>query len=359
MNKNQTEALLSCIRNNAIDTLELYDYLNTVHPGEFHFTNGTHFPVLLPGLTADGVFASEEYYLTANERINGKTTLARAQRFCSNRGCVLPDWKAGRAMKEHRGEINASLKILGFPLLEDGEYWTVGDKAGEGEPGEIIFGGPAPGDDTYIGGSWTNYHKYVRGCIKVAKTPQKLDYARSEFKDEQTTVLDSIFKDFGISRYQFLSYQNSKSCYPQPGHYLLKNGTHSASTVYDQEAGIFANANLYIKLDMPKSLFTVEQARVYLKAYEAQVPEYFALRQIAKVVPEINKALTAVGMKDFWLPENVLEECWCKESLDKAFQNDEDGNAEEKRVLLVGSQPNVNDKYLVIEDIWEHISLEH
>lgn len=359
MNKNQTEALLSCIRNNAIDTLELYDYLNTVHPGDFHFTNGTHFPVLLPGLTADGVFVSEDYYLTANERVNGKTTKSRAQRFCRNRGCVLPDWTAKRAMIEHRDEINASLEILGFPLLAEGEYWAEDDSAGEGEPGEIIFGGPAPGDDTYIGGSWTNYHKYVRGCIKVTKTSQKLDYTESEFEDEQTTVLDSIFKDFGISRYQFMMYHNNKNCYPQPGHYLLKNGAHSVSTVYDQEAGIFANANLYIKLDMPKSPFTSEQAMVYLKAYEAQVPEYFALRQIAKAAPEINKALTAVGMKDFLLPENVLEGCWCKESLDKAFQNDEEGSTEEKRVLLVGNQPNVNDKYLIIEDIWEHISLDY
>ena len=176
MNKNQTEALLSCIRNNAIDTLELYDYLNTVHPGDFHFTNGTHFPVLLPGLTADGVFVSEDYYLTANERVNGKTTKSRAQRFCRNRGCVLPDWTAKWAMIEHRDEVNASLEILGFPLLAEGEYWAEDDSAGEGEPGEIIFGGPAPGDDTYIGGLWANYHKYVRGCIKGTKTNQKTDY---------------------------------------------------------------------------------------------------------------------------------------------------------------------------------------
>lgn len=357
MNQKQTEALLSCIKDNAIDTLELYDYLNTVHPGEFHFTNGTHFPVLLPGLTADGVFANEEYYLTANERVKGKTTLGRAKRYCRNRGCVLPDWLARNAMRDHRAEINASLKALGFPLLEDGEYWAEDDRAGEGEPGEIIFGGPAPGDDTYIGGSWTNYHKYVRGCIKVNKALKKLDYTESEVKEEQATVLDSILKDFGISRYEFKWYQNCPSRYPQPGHYLLKNGRHSASTVYDQEEGIFVNANLYIKLDMPKEPFTYEQAMVYLKAYEAQVPEYFALRQIAKAVPEINKALNAIGMKDFLLPENVLEECWCKESLDKAFQNSEDGNIEEKRVLLIGYQHNVNDKFLIIEDIWEHVSL--
>lgn len=358
MNKKQTEALLSCIKDNAIDTSELYDYLNTIRPGEFHFTNGTHFPVLLPGLTADGVFASEEYYLTANERIKGKTTKGRAKRFCSNRGCVLPDWKARNAMSKYRNEINASLKILGFPLLADGEYWADDDAAGEGEPGEIIFGGPAPGDDTYIGGSWTSYRKYVRGCIKVTKSPKKTAYTESNLKDEQTTVLDSILKDFGLSRYQFRLYQNCKNNYPQPGHYLLKNGICSKSTVYDQEAGIFASANLYISLDMPKEPFTPEQAMVYLKAYEARLPEYFALRQIAKAAPEINKALTAVGMQDFLLPENVLDDCWCQESLDQAFQNSEDGKTEEKRVLLIGCQPNVNDKCLIVEDIWEHISLD-
>jgi len=357
MNKKQIEALLCCIKTNAIDTSELYDYLNTVHPGEFHFTNGTHFPIILPGLIADGVFADEEYYLTANERVKGKTTKDRAKRFCSRRGCVLPDWNACRAMKEHRAEINASLKVLGFPLLEDGEYWAADDAAGEGELGEVIYGGPAPGDDTYIGGSWTSYKKYVRGCIKVTTALQKLKFVESESKDEQTTVFDSILKDFGISRHQFQTYQNYKKNYPQPGYYLLKNGKSSQSTVYDQEAGIFVNANLYIKLDMPKVSLTAEQAMVYLKAYEAQLPEYFALRQIAKVVPEINKALAAVGMKDFLLGENVLEECWCQESLDKAYQEGEI-NTEKKRVLLVGTQASVNDKYIIIEDILKNISLD-
>ena len=358
MNKKQIEALLSCIRDNAIDTFDLYNYLNTVHPGDFHFTNGTHFPVLLPDLTADGVFANEEYYLTSKERSDGMTTLSRARRFCYNRGCVLPDFSARNDMLKHREEINASLKLLRFPLLGAGEYWADSDSAGEGEPGEIIFGGPQPGDDMYISGTWKSYKKYVRGCIKVTRAPKKLDYTESETDEECVTVLDSIFKDFKLSRFAFETYLDNKSTYPNPGHYLLKNGKFSESTVYDQEAGIFVNANLYIKLDMPKAPLTVEQAMVYLKAYEAQLPEYFDLRQIAKVVPEINKALTNVGMTDFLLPEDVVEECWCKESLDKAFQNSESGDTEEKRVLLVGHQGNVNNNCLIIEDLWKHLSLD-
>ena len=355
MNKEQIEALSLFIKDKGIDTVELYDFLNTVRPGDFHFTNGTHFPFLVPGLTPDGVFANEEFYLTDNERTKGETTQSRAERYCLHHGCFLPDRTARDIMIAHREEINASLKMIRFPLLKDGEYWAVNDPAGGGKLGENLYGGLEPWDNIYTPGTWRTFHKYVRGCMKVLKEPKKVNYTRSETDNECVTVLDGILKDFGVSRYSFERYRNNKSSYPEPGHYLLKSGEESAFSVYDQEAGIFINANWYIKLDLPKDPFTLEQTRVYLKAYEAQLPEYFALRQIAKARTEINNALTAVGMQDFLLPENVLEECWCKESLDMAFQNDETGNAEQKRVLPVGYQHNVDDKCLLLDDIWEHL----
>lgn len=365
MNKKQVEALWACVKNNAINPLKLYGYLNKIHPGDFHFTNGTHFPVLIPGLVADGVFINCEYYVTKWERSNGKTNYSRAKNYCNNRNCVLPNFDTMLEMKRYRDIINNSLLALGFPLLADGEYWFDYDGDYRRLSAELAS---CPHDDVddvmddllALGSDPNNNPKdvrYVRGCIKVTWDFEKLCPVKNVADNDDGTVLSSIFKNFGVSRQDFLSYLDNKNTYPQSGNYLLKNGGYSATTVYDQEAGIFANANLFIRLDMPKKSFTAEAAMVHLKAEEAQVPEYFALRQIAKAAPEINKALEAIGMKDYKLPEDVLEKCWCKESLEAALQNGEGGNTEEKRVLFIGYKQNVDDKYLVIEDIWKHISL--
>lgn len=335
--------------------------MNTIHPGDLHFTNGTHFPVLVPGLTADGVFINSFYYITKWERSAGKTTLSRAKNYCKNRGCVLPDFEAHSDMKRYRVVINESLQALGFPLLKDGEYWLDYDAeikknnmdlatCDYEELGDVI-------DDALALGHNPNDPRYVRGCVKITRDPKIVYCSVNVAKDEEGTVLSSILNDFGVARYDFLQYLSDKNLYPQSGDYLLKNGTVSKSTVYDQEAGIFVNANLYIKLDLPERPLTAEEANVYLGAYAYRLPEYFDLRQIAKCVPEINKALTAIGMKKYMLPEDVLDKFWCKESLGDALEKGEAGNTEEKRVLLIGYKQNVNYKYLFIEDVWKNVSL--
>lgn len=359
MDRTQIEALLSCIKNNGIDTSELYQYLNTIHPGDFHFTNGTHFPVLLPGLTADGVFADENYYLTAYERTNGKTTKGRAENFCRNRNCVLPNWHARDKMMENRNLINDSLAKISFPLLFGDDYWAEDDKSGEGSAGDgIIFQGGGPGDDIFDVGTWKSYRKNVRGCVRVSKNTEKVNYLESVETNHPQTVAESILNGLQIKRDLFEMYRQNKNKYPQAGYYLLKNGSWSCSTVYDQEAGIFVNPNLYLKLDMPADAFNAKQTCVYLKACDMQIPEYFDLRQIAKVIPEINDALTAVGMADFALPDDVLEACWCKESLDNAYDNCISNDSIKKRILSVGHQTNVNANYLVLDDVWKNFFLD-
>ncbi len=357
MNAKQIQALLSCIRINAIDTAELYAYLNEIRPGDFHFTNGTHFPALLPGLTADGVFADNEYYLTNQERVKGKTTLGRAENFCKYRGTVLPSSSARDAMEQNRSVINVSLAAIGFPKLQDGEYWAAEDQAGYGEPPTISFDGPGVGDWNLYGGTGGSYSKYVRGCKKVSKNSQLVNFTEKEEKNNPGMVFDLVLKNFGVSRYDFRRYGDSKNRYPQPGNYLLKNGKCSRSTVYNQEAGIFVNANLYIKLDMPENLFTAEQAGVYIKAYENRLPEYFELRQIAKAAERINPALKSVGMENFILPENVIEGCWYQEALAEAGQNERFSD-EKRRILLVGNQKNVSDSFIILDDILDRIAPE-
>lgn len=359
MTTKQVEALLSCIKSNAINTADLYTYLNTINPGDFHFTNGTHFPVLIPGLTADGVFADDEYYLSMYERSRGKTTINRAQNYCHNRGTVLPSSWARDNMEKYRSKINESLRAINFPELQEGEYWAEGDMAGYGTMPEISIDGPGVGDWNYYGGSGDNYYKYVRGCVKVYTSPKQVNFVPEIEFAGKACVSDFVFKQMGVSRYLFEKYLKTKSSYPCPGNYLLKNGYCSRQTVYNQEAGIFVNPNLAIKLEMPKRAFTAEQAEVYLKANEQRLPEYFALRQVEKVVPQVNKSLEAIGMKDYALPEDVVNGFWCVENFAKAVDNADNGEEpEKKRLLFINHQNNVDDRFLLVEDIWEHISLE-
>lgn len=356
MNTKQIEALASCMKANGIRPQDLCAFLNKINPGDFHFTDGSHFPCLLPGLTANGVFASPEYYLTVHERTKGETTKYRAKNFCRYRDVVLPDSTATRNMRDYTDKINASLRAIGFPLLRRGEYWADDDREGEGEAPEIRNTGIGVGDTEMYGGYWISYRKYVRGCIKVAKCEKVSLYKDDKNDISSPLMLDVVLHRMKTTRHEFDDYLLCKKSLPQAGDYLLKDGKFSRSTVYNMEAGIFVNPNLYIKLEMPATLMTAEEASVFCKATDDRVPEYFDLRQIEKAVPQINKALQAVGMKAFELPENLLESCWCQESLDNACP--EENTGVKKRLLLFGKQKNVDDKFIFIEDILRHLTLD-
>lgn len=83
-----------------------------------------------------------------------------------------------------------------------------------------------------------------------------------------------------------------------------------------------------------------------------RIPEYFELRQIAKSREAINRSLQAVGMNKYALPEDILHECWSKESLEQA--KEEEKTDEKKRVLLVDKRNNVENILIILEDIKEH-----
>ena len=52
------------------------------------------------------------------------------------------------------------------------------------------------------------------------------------------------------------------------------------------------------------------------------------------------------------LPEDILHECWSKESLEQAAE--EEKTEEKKRVLLVDKRNNVENILIILEDIKEH-----
>lgn len=345
MTEQQKEALLEVITANAIDLNELYEYLNTIQPGDFHYTNGTHFPKLISGMTADGVFASPSYYLTGYERIKGKTSFSRAKNFCRNRGTVLPNAEARANMMTHNEAINASLSAIGYPLLAFyQEYW-----AEEDEHNQVSY----VDEDGTI--KEPEYKKFVRGCVKVEATPPQIMYCTRQ-KDSGThkTIYQQILNKLNVYEDQIHCYEQSKQTgyFPQAGDFLLKNGYASRTTVYDQEAGIYINANLYLRLTFPEKSLTYEECQVYCKMNNVRIPEYFELRQIAKSREAINQSLQAIGMNKYALPEDILHECWSKESLEQAAE--EEKTDEKKRVLLVDKRNNVENILIILEDLKNH-----
>ena len=326
MNAQQLKALTSCMSDHAINPQELYGYLEDVRTGDFHFTNGAHFPVLIPGLVADGVFITPEYYVTKEER-DGSTSYARACRFCENRNTVLPSPQARDVMERNYVSINESLAAIGFPELVFGVYW-------------------AEGDDTCWG-----MNKHVRGCIQV--TPKPAENLQSFVETfVARSVFERLLKGLGCSACAFDIYCRNLNNYPQAGQYLLKNGSCSPVTVFNQETGIFVNPNLYLSLELPPAPLTAEQTDVFCKAYGVRIPEYFELRQIAKASEALNRALDAVGMADFRLPDDVIAGCWCYESMSRALEDDD---VSPRRVLLVGKKDNVPDFYILLQDIQANV----
>ena len=59
------------------------------------------------------------------------------------------------------------------------------------------------------------------------------------------------------------------------GNFLLKNGSTSSFVIYNQEAGIFIDENLYIPLKMSKQLFTAKEAKIYFDILGVKMPDLY------------------------------------------------------------------------------------
>ncbi len=125
---------------------------------------------------------------------------------------------------------------------------------------------------------------------------------------------------------------------PQPGNYLLKDGSCSVKPVYDQESGIYFTPNHYIDLvalsNCPKRLSAAE-AKLWCKMNDYTLPSAKDLERIAPVLKAINGALCDVDMTELLLPADYLQEFWDADSVRQSQDNDE------KRLLILGYKANV------------------
>ena len=117
----------------------------------------------------------------------------------------------------------------------------------------------------------------------------------------------------------------------QEGYYLLKNGSISPYTVYNQENGIFIDDALYLPLKMTKQPLTAKEAKLYADSLKVKLPDLYQIMRLKMAVQKVNSSLRKVGMEDFCLISDVLKNVWYKEALEEAASN------ETRRFVVISS----------------------
>lgn len=314
IDKKMLEKFLAFMVGNDVSTDILLDYKNSISVGDFRFENGVHFPVLIPGLKANGVYIDKEYIIDGGCERDGETTLTRARRFCENRGYILPSYEARNNMLSFQEKLITPLQSLGFPLLyhssywKDNAYWAEGDASHEGEVKTDVNS-----NGNYVDIPPDTIRKHVRGCKRVkANLLFEVQYTTSPY--------GYILGQMMLPKISYRSYIDGLGiCYPTAGWYLEKNGNFSEETEYDCEKGICVTPNLCLDLNMLGAPMTAEEVGAYCAFYDLKTPTEEQLLLMQKYAPQINEALNRIDMADMHIPEtDIKKKCWSQESLYQA-----------------------------------------
>lgn len=104
------------------------------------------------------------------------------------------------------------------------------------------------------------------------------------------------------------------------GDYLLKDNSYSASTVWDQEKGIFLNNSKYLDLkNLQPYEVSLSEAVSYCRTTGLSLPTREELQLLQQYRGALNNSLSAIGRDEVLLPENVEQHFWCKEDIAKGI----------------------------------------
>ncbi len=105
---------------------------------------------------------------------------------------------------------------------------------------------------------------------------------------------------------------------PQCGHYLLKDRSCSARTVYNQENGILLNDDLYLPLNISRQKFRAAEAKAYFSVVKLEIPCLYQILLLQNAAKTLNKSFAAIGMGEDMIPDNALQNVWYKEAMEQA-----------------------------------------
>jgi len=150
----------------------------------------------------------------------------------------------------------------------------------------------------------------------------------------QTNCYDANEIDAGLLKSSFYA-----------GHYLLKNGSYSKCTVYNQECGIFIDDYLHIPLKQSKQLLTAREAEIYFLSLGKKIPNLYQAVRLKQAVDAVNLSLTRIGMQEFVFPRDILHNIWYEEALKTANSRDV------RRCVVISEQKDYQrPSYLFIDD---------
>lgn len=123
------------------------------------------------------------------------------------------------------------------------------------------------------------------------------------------------------------------------GDFLLADGSYSASTVYQQERGIFiGNGEKYIAIaSVSTDKMNREEAFFWYQKNAEQMPSMEDLQSISgETAAAVNNSLRQIGREDILISDNAALEFWSQESVENPQ------GIMSRRVMLIQQATNLN-----------------
>lgn len=106
------------------------------------------------------------------------------------------------------------------------------------------------------------------------------------------------------------------------GYYLLKDGSVSPWTVYDQEWGVLIDEHLCLSLKMSKTRLSAREVSLYCQTLGVKLPSLYQICRYGVALKKINASLQKIGMGDFGAlfadsgKTNVFRDIWYQEAVE-------------------------------------------
>lgn len=126
------------------------------------------------------------------------------------------------------------------------------------------------------------------------------------------------------------------------GHYLYYDGRLMECTEFGQEKAICLGSGIYFSIepnDLPLAKMSSEEVKEYAKMHNLEIPCFGELLELAKNWKKVNTSLGKIRPMEALLSQNVLNEMWFAEELEKDVisQDEESENVrtECKRLIII------------------------
>lgn len=301
--------------------------------GFCHFTDGSCFFSPLSGKTVDGLYLRDGYWATNCEK--GSLKKAKAESYCSAWGYSLPKGNVRDVMGNYSDCLNAVATQIGWPSFGY-STWASDDDSKEWDEG-VYVGGIEPID---IPGHYCDAYKTVRPvCYRGAPIIDLAAILQEAPWDCTKALAEALKVDWNV----FLDFYRGKRTLPSGGCYLLKNQDFSEKPVYNQEWGIYLNENDFIYLKMPEGGFCKSELPWVLNGFNIKLPSKEQIELLEQKIPQVDYALSQIGMKDFRVIRDAVETCW--------YEGLADGNIsslEKRRIFVFGRKANISSDMLLL-----------